>query len=146
MEIALESEQVMQQYKIIVDSAIQVTNWRHSANNFYLSVNTALLTIAAYLYNLSPMTGVIMGLIGFMTTALWHETIQYYRSLNKAKFSVIHEIEKQLPIAIFKLEDEHFEKEERKKATAIESNISILFGIAYVLLIVVHILKIFNIL
>lgn len=138
-------EQIMQQYKMIVDSAIQVTNWRHSANNFYLSVNAALLSIASYLYNFSSGTGIIIGLIGLTTTALWHETIQYYRSLNKAKFSVIHEIEKQLPVAVFQLEEEHFVKEDRNKATSIESKIPFLFAIAYVLIIAVHILKILKI-
>jgi hypothetical protein len=145
METGTVSEQVMQQYKMMVDSAIQVTNWRHSANNFYLSVNTALLSIAAYLYNFSSGTGIVIGLIGLATIALWYEMIQYYRSLNKAKFSVIHEIEKQLPVAIYKLEEDHFVKENRKKATSIESKIPILFGVAYMLIITVHILKIVKI-
>lgn len=144
MESIPVTEQVMRQYEILVESTIQVTNWRLSANNFYLSVNAAFLAIAAYLYNFSLLTGVVIGLIGLATTILWHETIQYYRTLNKAKFRVIHEIEKQLPIPMFHLEDEHFVKEDRKKATWIESNISILFGIAYVLIIIVHIFKFFN--
>ena len=145
METGTVSEQVMQQYKMMVDSAIQVTTWRHSANNYFLSVNAALLSIATYLYNFSSETGIIIGLIGFVTTALWYETIQYYRSLNKAKFSVIHEMEKQLPMAMFRLEEEHFVKEDRKKATSIESNIPFIFGIAYVLIVAVHVLKIVKI-
>ncbi len=140
------SEHLMRQYEIMVNSALQVTNWRHTANNFYLAVNTALLTFAAYLYNLSPGTGIVVGLIGVTTTVLWRDTIRYYRSLNKAKFLVIHEIEKQLPVAMFQLEDDHFNKEDRKNATIIESRIPILFAIAYVLLIIVLVLKIGGIL
>lgn len=135
---------VMRQYEILVNSTIQVTNWRQFANNFYLSVNTALLALATYLYNFSLLTGVVIGLIGLTITALWHETIQYYRSLNSAKFKVIDEIEKQMPIPMFRLENEHFVKEDRKNATWIESKISILFGIAYILIIVAHITKIFS--
>ncbi|MGD0081172.1 MAG: hypothetical protein ABSB80_11080 [Methanoregula sp.] len=142
MESVPVSEQVMRQYEILVNSSIQVTIWRQSANNFYLSVNTALLALAAYLYSFSSATGIVIGVIGLATTALWHETIQYYRSLNKAKFSVIAELEKQLPVPMFQLEDERFVKEDRKKATWIESKISILFGIAYILIIIVHIYRI----
>jgi hypothetical protein len=142
MESVPITEQVMRQYEILVDSTIQVTNWRLSANNFYISVNTALLALATYLYNFSSLTGIVIGLIGLAITVLWHETIQYYRSLNKAKFSVIHELEKQLPVPIFHLENEYFVKEDRMRATWIESKISILFGIAYVLIVVVHVWKI----
>jgi len=134
----------MRQYEILVESAVQVTNWRQSANNFYISVNAALVVLSTYLNNYSPATGIVIGIIGLATTALWHETIQYYRSLNKAKFSVIAELEKQLPVPIFQLEDERFVKEDRKKATWIESKISILFGIAYVLIIIVHFYRIIS--
>ena len=144
MEQIPASEQVMRQYEILVESAIQVTNWRQSANNFYISVNAALVALSTYLNNYSPATGMVIGIIGLTTTILWHETIQYYRSLNKAKFSVIIELEKQLPVPIFQLEDERFVKEDRKKATWIESKISILFGIAYVLIIIVHFYRIFT--
>lgn len=144
MEPIPVSEQVMRQYEILVESAVQVTNWRQSANNFYISVNAALVVLSTYLNNYSPATGIVIGIIGLATTALWHETIQYYRSLNKAKFSVIAELEKQLPVPIFQLEDERFVKEDRKKATWIESKISILFGIAYVLIIIVHFYRIIS--
>ena len=144
MESIPVSEQLMRQYEILVEITTQVTNWRLSANNFYLSVSTALVALATYLYNLSPATGIVIGLIGLAMTILWYETIHYYRSLNKAKFTVLNELEKQLPIPMFRLEDEHFVKEDRKRATWVESKISILFGIAYVLIIIVHIYKIFT--
>lgn len=134
-------EHLMKQYEMMVSSALQVTNWRHTANNFYLAVNTALLTIAAYLYGFSPGTGFVVGVIGVAITKLWRDTIRYYRSLNSAKFMVIHEMEKQLPVAMFQLEADYFNKETRKNATAIESNIPILFAVAYILLLVVLVLK-----
>jgi hypothetical protein len=90
-------EVLLKQYELMVNSAIQVTTWRQAANNFYLTVNMALLAIAAYLYNLSPSTGIIIGVIGIAITVLWYETIQYFKKLNKAKFIVIHKMEEQLP-------------------------------------------------
>jgi hypothetical protein len=137
----LTQEQLVRQYELMVNSALQVTTWRHSTNHFYLAVNTALLTIAAYLYNILPGTGIIIGIIGVVITALWYDTIRYFRDLNKAKFLVIHEVENQLPMKMFQLEDAHFSKEGRKRATSIESNIPILFGVAYIVLVIALLLK-----
>ena len=135
------TEQLMRQYELMVNSSLQVTMWRQGANNFFLAVNSALLAFATYLYSISVFTGILIGIVGVAITILWHNTIGYYRSLNKAKFLVIQEIEKQLPISMFKSEEGHFSKEKRKIATSIESKIPILFAIAYIILIVVLIMK-----
>jgi hypothetical protein len=139
-------ETIFHQYELMVNTSLQVTNWRHQANNFYLAVNTALLAFATYLYSLSLGTGIVIGFLGVAITILWYDTIRYYRSLNKAKFLVIQEIEKQLPIAMFQLENTYFVKEDRKIATTIERKIPIIFCIAYIVLIVVLVSKIIGIL
>lgn len=140
-----EQEMIFNQYELMVNSSLQLTSWRQGANNFFLAVNTALLTIAAYLYSLSPLTGFIVGLMGIAIAVMWHSTIVYFKTLNKAKFSVIEEMEKQLPIPMFRLEYSHFNKENTKNATQIECQIPWLFGIAYVIVVILNILKIFNI-
>lgn len=137
-------EQLMRQYEIMVNSSLQVTAWRQGANNFFLAVNSALLGFATYLYSISLFTGILIGIVGVVITILWYYTIGYYRSLNKAKFLVIQEIETQLPIAMFKREDDHFLKEKRKIATSIERTIPILFAIAYIVLIAILIMKAYS--
>jgi hypothetical protein len=135
-------ETIFRQYELMVNSSLQVTNWRQGANNFFLAVNAALLTIAAYLYSLSPITGIVIGAMGICIAVLWHSTIVYFKALNKAKFSVIEEMEKQLPIPMFQLEYLHFKKENTNIATHIECGIPWLFGLAYVLMIILNILKV----
>ncbi|OPY37887.1 MAG: hypothetical protein A4E35_00942 [Methanoregula sp. PtaU1.Bin051] len=136
-----QQEMIFRQYELMVNSSLQLTNWRQGANNFFLAVNAALLTIATYLYSLSPLTGIVIGVIGIAIAVLWHSTIIYFKALNKAKFNVIEEMEKQLPIPMFHLEYSHFKKENTKIATEIECGIPWLFGIAYVLVGALNILK-----
>jgi len=137
---------ILRQYELMVNSTFQVTNWRQTANNFFLAINTTLVAIAAYLYNFSPSTGIIIGVIGIGITILWYETIHYFRALNKSKFIVIHDIEKKLPIMMFSMEYDHFRKEKREIATQIECKIPCLFAVVYLAIIVILILKIGGIL
>jgi hypothetical protein len=139
----MESRQdaILRQYELMINSSIQLTSWRQSTNNYFLTVNTVLLAIATYLLTLSSTTGIAIGLAGIAIAILWHATIKYYKSLNKAKFMVIEEIEKQLPIAMFQMEYSHFKKEGVKKATNIECGIPWLFGFAYAVIVIMHIWK-----
>jgi len=140
-----DQEMIFNQYELMVNSSLQLTNWRQGANNFFLAVNAALLTIAAYLYSLSPLTGVVIGAMGIAIAALWHSTITYFRALNKAKFAVIDEMEKQLPVPMFRLEYLHFKKENTKIATQIECGVPWLFSIAYIMVVILNILRIFKV-
>jgi len=134
MEFAQEI--ILRQYELMVNSTLQVTNWRQTANKYYLTINSTLIAIAAYLYNFSPSTGLIIGIIGLGITVFWYETIHYFRVLNKSKFAVIHEIETKLPIMMFRLEYDHFLKEERQIVTQIECKIPCLFALTYIATIV----------
>jgi hypothetical protein len=133
-------DNLMKQYEIMVNSAIQVTNWRQNSNNFFLAVNTALLAIAAYLSNYSPRTGFIFGLTGIILAITWVITLQYFKNLNKAKFLVIHEIEEQLPIKAFQKEYMYYKRESQRSVSNIECVIPCLFGIAYGLIIFFNVL------
>ena len=83
----------IKEYEILVDSTTQVTSWRQNANNFYLTVNTALVSIDSYLLSVNSHVGLIIGISGIIITILWKETIQYYGDLNKLKFNMIHKME-----------------------------------------------------
>lgn len=92
-------------YKLAVEMADRVSARRLTANGFFLSINTVLTTLLGFIYKdavtdrrsfmiLITSTGVIMSLT-------WFFAIRSYKQLNKAKFSVINEIEKDLPYAYF---------------------------------------------
>jgi hypothetical protein len=85
-------------YKMLVEMADRVSQRRQSANNFYLSVNTALVGGSAYLRTLEPndFTVVVLSIAGMAICTLWSRNILSYKTLNEAKFAVINDIEDKL--------------------------------------------------
>lgn len=140
-----DDEILLRQYEKMIDTTTEVTNWRQNTNNFYLAVNTGILAIATYLYGSSSGTGQVISLIGIAISALWHQNICYYRTLNAAKFKVIHEMERKLPIAAFTKEHEYFKESNTRNATKIEQRIPYLFATAYTIALIPVILHFLNI-
>jgi len=97
---------LFEQYKIYVDSADKVSERRTAANNYLLTVNTALVT----LYGLtsqhasSTVWHVAVPVAGILASFVWWWLIRSYRNLNTIKFQVIHELEKYLPAALYEYE------------------------------------------
>jgi len=122
----------IREYEIMVDSTMQVTTWRQNANNFYLTVNTALLSVDAYLLTASSHIGLVVGISGIIITILWRATILYYGDLNKVKFNIIHKMEEKLPVALFKDEWTELKKKHRRiTPTRIEKWVPIIFLLGY---------------
>ena len=95
-------EALLEIYKLLVEMADRVSQRRQAANNFYLSVNTALVGISAYFETKSStLAPISVCFAGCLISILWSRAIESYRSLNKAKFEVIHEIEKRLSFRPF---------------------------------------------
>ncbi len=96
---------LLDQYKLYVEMADRVSARRQTANSYFLSINTALLGFAGYLT--TKDTGDqnwLLGLVGIVLSYLWYRIIVSYRDLNSAKFKVVHEIEKHLPISPYDAE------------------------------------------
>jgi hypothetical protein len=108
-----ESKAILEIYKMLIDMADKVSQRRQNANNFYLSVNTALTGASAYLSTAAPTAQVnilIVSIAGFLVALLWKRNIDSYKDLNSGKFAVIDEIEKALPIAAFTAEWQFLER------------------------------------
>jgi hypothetical protein len=106
----LHSAHVLELYKLYVDSADKVSSRRQSANSFYLTINTAVLAAVGGYLQLDPVSITYpvlfmgAGIVGIALCFLWRRSISSYRNLNNAKFKVIHEVEKLLPIRLFHAE------------------------------------------
>lgn len=92
--------------QLFVETSQKVSERRQQSNNFLLTLNSTLVTLFVALlssfghhrWNVSiPITGLLVCLI-------WHSLVDSYKDLNTAKFAVIHEIESQLPVALFRHE------------------------------------------
>ena len=132
-----DKEIILEQYKLFVNTAEKVSDRRQLANSFFLTINSVLLTFSGYLA--TTATGLwyfIIPAVGVLISYFWLKTINSYRQLNTGKFKVIHDIEKKLPIALFKDEWDYLGQGETKeyvKLTVVESGVPIVFMFLYVL-------------
>ena len=100
------SADLLEQYKLYVQSAENISSGRISTNRHLLTLNAALLALyglqlsnldSGYLALAIPVTGVLV-------SALWHRLIKSYGNLNSIKFKLIHKLEERLPATLFKTE------------------------------------------
>lgn len=112
---AKAASETLEIYKMLVEMADRVSQRRQAANNFYLSVNSGLIGASAYLSTLRPswFSIVVIGLAGLGISVLWVRNIGSYKTLNAAKFKVITEVEKALPVQPFAEEWSHLDPEGR---------------------------------
>ena len=97
---------LLEQYKLYVQSAENVSARRVASSRYLLSLNVAL----AALYGLqSAGFGqsywlLLIPAIGIPVSLLWYLIIKSHANLNRVKFEVIHEFEEHLPTAMYKYE------------------------------------------
>ena len=138
---------LLEQYKLYVQSAENVSERRVISNRYLLTLNAALVA----LYGLQSANFdqsywmLPIPVIGISVSLLWYWIIKSHADLNRVKFDVIHEFEQHLPAAMYKYEWELAE-EGRVKAyravTTIERWIPILFAVLHVVLAVMIVLAI----
>ena len=137
-------QHLFDQYKLAVEMADRVSARRMQANSFFLAVNTALLTVFANLVKDKTLAGFSGALPIVALLALcfvWWRIVQSYRQLNTGKFEVILAIEARLPLAPYAAESEALGLGKQPKLylplTQLENWVPGLFGLLYLLLIVV---------
>lgn len=95
---------LLDQYKLYVEMADRVSARRLTANTYFLSVNTGLLGLVAYVAKESINFLWVLGMAGIVLCWLWSQSLRSYRDLNTAKFAVIHALEKRLPVSPYAAE------------------------------------------
>ncbi len=140
---------LFEQYKILVDSAEKTSDRRNIANNFYLGLNTALITFVGITTKVSELSWFkpIIYVVGiFLSVTFWF-LINSYKQLNSGKYKVIHKIENHLPLNMFKHEWKVLGEGKDKKLyfpfSHIERCIPIIIGITYLCLLLPYIEKVF---
>ncbi len=92
------TEQYLDLYKLAVEMADRVSARRATANAFFVTVNTALL---AFVSSGSLSVHWVAALAGIALSVTWWVLLKSYRDLNRAKFDVITELEKNLEVRVF---------------------------------------------
>jgi hypothetical protein len=101
---------LFEQYKIYVELMDKVSERRHQANSFFLTVNTILVTVLTGFIALTqrPTTRygwtIVAAISGIVFCLTWRRLIHSYSELNKGKFVIIHLLEARLPARLFSAE------------------------------------------
>ncbi|WP_299970360.1 hypothetical protein [uncultured Roseobacter sp.] len=121
-------DQTFELYKIYLATAEKVSDRRAAANTWMLSVNSAISALYGYL----KMGGASVSEFeqGFWLLAIpaagiivcfaWAVLLASYSKLNGAKFQVLHEMEKSLPVAPFEREQKIYKAMGRRSFTGLE--------------------------
>lgn len=135
---------LLEQYKLYVQSAENISSSRISTSRYLLTLNAALLTLYGLLLsNLAPdYLALAVPVTGILVSVLWHMVIKSYRNLNTIKFQIIHKLEERLPAALFRTEWDVATRSGNPytPVTKIEQWLPRLFVVAHVVLSIVCIL------
>ena len=136
---------ILEQYKLYVKMADQISARRERANAFFLVLNTSVIPIIGFLFY-TPLVATPLFFIGMLFSYLWFRIIRSYRDLNIAKFNVVREIEALLPLRLYETEWQAVGKGEDKKLylplTHVETVVPVVFLTAYILIFLIILLVI----
>ena len=136
------NEHLLKQYILYVEMADQISRRRAQSNHLYISLLSAFLAFISvvvakdFFIILSDAIFLVLSLVGILLCLTWYANIHSYKQLNKLKFQVIHEIEKELPFAGYKREWEIDKNKKNKyiRLTRIENSLPIFMLIPYLIL------------
>jgi len=134
---------LFEQYKIYVESVEKTSDRRQQANNYFITINTVLISLIGLSFQIiffqnNAWIRVLLSSIGIIICVVFWFLIRSYKQLNTGKFKVIHKIEENLPLALYKYEWEVLSKGEDYDKyypfSHIEIWIPCVFGFIYILL------------
>lgn len=135
-----QTNTILEQYKLYVESTDRFTGYRSQANSIFVSINTAFISSLVAVLELTNTHHTYWLIIfacctGLLINTTWYFLIKSYRNLNSGRFKIIHEIEKKLPLQIYQMEWDLLTKTNKtkhKRQTSIEQIIPMLFGLLYI--------------
>lgn len=108
----VETGVLLEQYKLFLETSENLMSRRQSVNSFYISANTAIITIAATIFAMGesavlwPKLLVILALSlpGILLNISWYRMLQSYYINNKGKIKVLSMIETRLSASMYDAE------------------------------------------
>ncbi|HTD58390.1 MAG TPA: hypothetical protein VK672_05800 [Solirubrobacteraceae bacterium] len=92
---------ILEQYKLYVEMADRISARRALANTFFVTLNTAALTLIGALskgYSHVAVEWLVIPLVILLTLCLaWFWLVRSYRQLNAGKYAVVGALERRLP-------------------------------------------------
>ena len=131
-------------YELYLSTIENISDRRSSANQWLLSVNSAIVGLYGYLASSRAVGGTEMleiwrwtiPIAGLAAAIVWLSLLTSYAKLNRAKFSVLLKPEADLPMKLFTDEQTAYEADKRSDFSAIERVIPWIFALLYVVFII----------
>ena len=135
-------------FELYLATAEKVSDRRAQANAWMLSVNSAIVALYGYLQaDKMAVSAAQKGLwllaipaAGVLVCLAWAAMLTSYRKLNRAKFEVLQQIELDLPVQLFTLEQKLYHQTGRRGLARLERYIPFCFAGLYLALFIAAIL------
>jgi len=138
---------LLDEYKLFVGLMDKISERRLTANTFFLTANTLLVSglgaLSIFHYATLVWYSVVLvlaSLAGMLLCWEWRAIIISYGQLNTGKFKIIHSIEERLPLDLFRAEwkalGEGKSPATYKPVTSVEIRIPVIFMLMYALIFV----------
>lgn len=107
---SIDKNILLEQYKIFLQTSEDLVSRRQSVNNFYISINSALMATFGIVWALDILPlykffiGILLSAIGVILSVSWMKLLASYGDLNSSKMKIISYIEKQLPASLYDAE------------------------------------------
>ncbi len=97
---------LLEQYKMYVQSAENVSARRVASSRYLLTLNIALITLYGIQSEgfVQSYWTMLVPILGIPVSWLWYRIIQSHSDLNAVKFQIIHQLEEYLPVALYTYE------------------------------------------
>lgn len=102
-------EHFLEQYKVVIQGVDYTSKWKHIVNNYFLTIHTVFLaaiglSAAREQVSMPTVTHELIPIIGIFMSIAWLITARGYNDVLEAKFSILHAMEKDLPVAPYETE------------------------------------------
>jgi hypothetical protein len=149
------TDHLIEQYKLYVEMADNISTRRSQTNAFYITVLSGLLAVLALAADkfagaAQDASFIAVAILGIVLCVVWYINLESYRQLNSGKYKTIHEMEQRLPFPCFDREWEIMSmrgedgKPKFTRLTRVEKFVPILLGIPFLFLLVYAIVKLLN--
>lgn len=121
---------ILAQWEVCTGLANAFSTRRDLYNNLFVTIDVALI---AGISIFTETKTILLSVAGMMISVIWILNIRYYRSVSKAKYKVILNLEKELPKAPFHDEWEQYKSKRMFiEGTHIEMILPVLFVIVFI--------------
>ena len=135
-----EQEMILDQYKLAVEMWDRVRARRQTVNGFYVTVNSAIVTVVTTKLS-DVVLEIAMAFVGIFICYLWLTILKMYRTLADDKQHVVCLLENRLPVQPFAQERREESRHHVRRFTVAERRLPFAFIVAYGALLITGILR-----